>query len=284
MIDTMARTVGEALRTGEALLEAAGIEEPRREAERLWTGLRGEARSAAFLSRGADLDASDGTAFSRAVRRRAHGEPLAYIVGWCGFRHLDLRVDRRALIPRPETELLVELLLERTSTGTVADIGTGSGCIALSLLTEGQFDRVIAIDRAPAALELARENAALVGRAPRFVRGNLGTALGAASCDAIISNPPYLTVAEHAALAPDVRDWEPPTALVSGPDGMRATRGLLSDGLRAVRPGGWIALELDMNRAAAAAAFAAEAGWTSVSVINDLFGRERYLLAKRSDV
>ena len=283
MIDAGVRTVGDALESAASVLRSAGIDEPRREAERLWGGLRREGRSAAILARDERIASADDRAFADAMCRRAAGEPLAYVTGWCGFRFLELRVDRRALIPRPETEMLVDALLHRVSSGTVADIGTGTGCLALSLLTEGRFERVIAIDRASAALELARENAALVGRMPHFIRGELGTALAADCCDAIISNPPYLTDTEHAALAPAVRDWEPSSALASGADGMRETRALLSDGLRVVRPGGWIALELDASRAQLAAACASGAGWTKVSVINDLFGRERYLLAQRSE-
>ena len=282
MID-VDRTVGHALDEAAAELRAAGLEEPRREAERLWGGLRREGRSAAILARREPIDAADADAFAAAVGRRALGEPLAYVTGWCGFRRLELRIDRRALIPRPETELLVELVLARVSTGIVADVGTGSGCIALSLLDEGRFDRAYGIDRSADALALARENAALVGKSPHFLRGDFTAALAHDACDALVSNPPYLTDAEHAALDPGVRDWEPALALASGLEGMRATRELLTDGLRVVRPGGWIALELDASRAQLAGDAAERAGWTRVSITNDLFGRERYLLAQRSE-
>jgi release factor glutamine methyltransferase len=282
VIDT-ALTVGDALDAAAARFRAAGIADPRREAACLWGALRGEGRSAAILARPEPLAAADGRAFADAVQRRALGEPLAYVTGSCGFRRLELCIDRRALIPRPETEMLVELLLEKVSTGIVADVGTGSGCIALSLLDEGRFDRVYAIDHSDAALELALENATRLGMAPHFLRGDLSTALRPDSCDALVSNPPYLTDAEHAALEPGVRDWEPALALASGSDGMRATHALLTDALRVVRPAGWIALELDASRAQLAGEAAAAAGWARVSVINDLFGRERYLLAQRSD-
>ncbi|MGE5926830.1 MAG: peptide chain release factor N(5)-glutamine methyltransferase [Gemmatimonadota bacterium] len=282
MIDA-ALTVADALEAAATRFRTAGIPEPRREAERLWGALRGEGRSAAILARSRPLSAADGRGFADAVHRRALGEPLAYVTGSCGFRRLELSIDRRALIPRPETELLVELLLQRVCSGTVADVGTGSGCIALSLLDEGRFDRVYAIDRSAAALDLARENAVRLGQAPHFLRGDLAGALRPDACDALVSNPPYLTDAEYAALEPGVRDWEPAMALVSGPDGMRATRALLADALRVVRPGGWIALELDSGRAPLAGQAAAAAGWAGVSIINDLFGRERYLLAQRSD-
>jgi release factor glutamine methyltransferase len=276
-------TVGDALDQATAECRAAGIDEPRREAERLWGGLRREGRSAAILARREPIDAADAGAYAAAVRRRAAGEPLAYVTGWCGFRRLELRIDRRALIPRPETELLVELILARVSTGSVADVGTGSGCIALSLLDEARFDRVFAIDRSAGALALARENAALVGKCPLFLRGDYAGSLADEACDALVSNPPYLTDAEHAGLEPGVRDWEPALALAAGPDGMRATHELLADGRRVVRPGGWIALELDASRAQLAGEAAERTGWARVSIINDLFGRERYLLAQRSE-
>lgn len=274
-------TVAHALDDATARFRAAGIEAPRQEAERLWGGLRGEGRSAAILARQEPLRLVDAQAFAEAVRRRARGEPLPYVTGCCGFRRLALRIDGRALIPRPETELLVELLLDRVSTGTAADVGTGSGCIALSLLDEGRFDRVCAIDRSAAAIGLARENATRLQKAPHFLLGDFAGAFAADSCDALVSNPPYLTEAEHAALDPGVRDWEPALALAAGPDGMRAIRELLTDGLRVVRPGGWIGLEVDSSRAHIAAAAASTAGWTRVSVTNDLFGRERYLLAQK---
>jgi len=276
-------TLDDALRDAAGRLAAAGIPEPRREAERIWAGLTGRELGAAFLARHDLFEPSEAIVFTEAVSRRSAGEPLAYVTGRCGFRYLDLRIDRRALIPRPETEGLVTLLLERVTTGMVADIGTGSGCVALSLLTEGRFRAVTAVDRSAAALSLARENAARVGAAPRFVLGDLTAALATGSCDALVSNPPYLTDAEHAALDGSVRCWEPAEALVSGADGLAATRALLSDGHRVVRPGGWIALELDANRAAASAAIAGSQGWIDVTLARDLFGRERYLLARRSE-
>ena len=216
------------------------------------------------------------------VRRRSAGEPFAYVVGRAGFRRLLLRCDRRALIPRPETEGLVDLLLARVRTGRVADVGTGSGCLALSLATEGDFDEVVAVDLSPEAIALAEENRREVGAAVHLVLGDLSAPLGDASLDALVSNPPYLTTAEYAALDASVRQWEPGPALESGPDGMAATGRLLAEGRQVVRPGGWIALEVDCTRATVAAARARELGWSEVVVETDLFGRERYLLARRS--
>jgi release factor glutamine methyltransferase len=259
------------------------VDDASREALRLWADLAGEPRGRALLQRDAAVSAARVERFQAAVARRAGGEPLAYVTGLAGFRHLELRSDRRALIPRPETEGLVELALARVRTGTAADIGVGTGCIALSLRQEGAFRGVVGVDLSAGALELARENAAATGLAVTWVRGDLTTPLGDASVDLLVSNPPYLTEREWAGLDDGVKAWEPALALLSGADGLAATRRLLDDGRRVVASGGWIALEIDMARAADAAALAHAAGWRHVAVERDLFGRERYLLAQRSE-
>ena len=277
-------TLAGALAAAAERLGSAGIAEPRREALRIWAGLAGAAPARALADAAAtQLDAAQAAAFLTAAVRRARGEPLAYVTGRAGFRHLELAADRRALIPRPETEGLVELVLERAQRGDVADIGTGTGCIALSLATEGRFHRVVAVDRSAAALALARENAAALGADLALVQGDLTRALAAGSLDALVSNPPYLSTAEYAALDGAVRDWEPALALESGPDGLAATEALLDDGRRVLRPRGWIALELDASRAAETARRASALGWADVAIHHDLFGRERYLLARRND-
>jgi release factor glutamine methyltransferase len=221
--------------------------------------------------------------FPAAGARRAGGEPLAYGPGRAGFRHLELGCDRRALIPRPETEGLVELALARVRTGIAADVGVGTGCIALSLRQEGAFRAVVGVDVSAVALDLACENAVETGLEVSWVRGDLTAPLGDASVDLLVSNPPYLTEHEWSGLDDGVKTWEPALALRSGADGLAATRRLLDDGRRVVAVGGWIALEIDMTRAADAAALAHGAGWRHVAVERDLFGRERYLLAQRSE-
>jgi release factor glutamine methyltransferase len=250
-------------------LRRAGISKARSEVLRSWIPVE--------PARAAD--------FQRAIRRRAAGEPLAHVTGWAGFRHLSLRSDRRALIPRPESEGLVDLLLQRLCVGVVADVGTGTGCIALSLAVEGAFTRVIGVDSSDEALALARMNSKLLGGPARvdFVRADLCTAFRAGSLDALISNPPYLTLGEYDALDESVRSWEPASALRSGADGLEATTRLLDEGRAVLRPSGWLALEVDCTRAAAAARLASGYGWCDVSLQVDLFGRERYLLARRSD-
>jgi release factor glutamine methyltransferase len=262
-------------------LDAAGVSEPRREALRLWAELHA---SAAEVMVEGDVEAApeSAAALREAVRRRARGEPLAHVAGRAGFRTLTLQTDHRALIPRPETEGLVDLLLGRVRTGRVADIGTGTGCLALSLAAEGHFEQVAAVDLSVEALGLAKENRDALRLPVALVRGDLCGPLGPQSMDAVISNPPYLTEREYAELDPSVKAWEPAEALVSGPDGLRATVRLLRETRDVLRPGGWLAVEVDCSRAGAVAARAESLGWMDVAIHADLFGRERYLLARRS--
>jgi release factor glutamine methyltransferase len=271
------------LADGASALEAAGIGAPRREARRLWTDLLGEPAGRAMLHPDEAVLPEPAAAYASAVARRAAGEPLAYVTGWTGFRHLTLRCDRRALIPRPETEGLVDLVLARMATGRIADVGTGGGCLALSLAAEGRFDEVVAVDCSAAALALAAENARLVDSAVALVRGDLCTPFRPGSLDALVSNPPYLTAGEYAVLDAAVRHWEPALALASGADGLEATTRVLDEGRAVLRPGGWLALEIDCTRSADCAGRAGALGWTDVAIHADLFGRERYLLARRSD-
>lgn len=217
------------------------------------------------------------------VERRTAGEPLAYVTGWTGFRRLTLATDRRALIPRPETEGLVDLVLREGPAGRVADIGTGSGCIALSLADEGRYDVVVGIDRSFPALALARANTVATGLEVRYFQGDLTAPLGDASCEVVVSNPPYLTAEEYATADPSVAAWEPAMALVSGEDGMETIERLLDDGRRVLVPGGLLALEVDSTRAAAVAGRALALGWEAVAVTQDLFGRDRYVSGRRRD-
>jgi len=264
-------------------LRQAGVQDPRREAVRILADLRGTSPGAVLSGQEQSVEPAEVVAYDRLIARRAAGEPLAYVTGLAGFRQLTLHADRRALIPRPETEGLVALLLERCSGGVVADIGTGSGCIALSLAEEGRFQSVVGVDQSAGALALARENAALTGLRVDLVRGDLTSAFAGECLDAVISNPPYLAQAEYDSLDSSVRDWEPASALVSGDDGLRATRLLLADAFRAVRAGGWIGLEVDSNRAGESVRLALASGWEAAEILDDLYGRERYMLARRSN-
>lgn len=263
-----------------ARLAVAGVESPRLAARRLWSDLQDDATLLALLTDDVAVSPAVASRFASWVERLAAGEPLAYVTGWTGFRHLRLQCDPRALIPRPETETLVELALARVSTGTAVDIGTGTGAIALALKSEGGFGLVWGVDVSASALALAEENGARLGIEVHWALGDLVAPI-AGQVDLLVSNPPYLTEAEYDALDTSVRDYEPKQALPSGADGLTATRRLLDEGRRVVREGGWIALEVDCRRAAATAALAEGFGWREVLVRDDLFGRERYVLARR---
>lgn len=281
-VDAM-RTAREVLREAEGLLHGAGVPDARREASRLaeaaWALPPGQAR----LRLERFLEDEEADALARLARRRAAGEPLAYVTGSVGFRHLVLGSDRRALIPRPETEGLVDLVLSRIRTGVVADACTGAGPIALALAAEGGFDRVIGTDVDAGALALARENAERTGLPVEWRHGDLLAPLAGERLDALVANPPYLTASEYAALDPSVRAWEPALALASGLDGLVATRRLLAEGRGVVRAGGWIALEVDCHRAEEVARLAAASGWLDPSVHRDPYDRDRFVLARRSE-
>jgi release factor glutamine methyltransferase len=222
-----------------------------------------------------------------AVDRRVAGEPLPYVVGRAGFRTLELDVDRRVLIPRPETEGLVELVLRWASArgvrGRVADVGTGSGCIALALAVEGKFSEIIATDSSALALDVARANRERI-RPPvpiGFRLGHLLEPLGTDRFDVVVSNPPYVSVDEFDALEPSVREYEPRAALASGGGGLAHTRALLEGAASHVVDGGLMAIEIDAERPDATLALALTAGWADVRLERDLFARPRYLLATK---
>ena len=266
-----------------ARLLAAGLHEPKREAWRIWSDLVGTSWFAGSIFSEQAVPEDQAARFRTAVDRRARGEPLPYVTGVTGFRQLTLRSDRRALIPRPETEGVVEWALKLQPAGTAVDIGTGTGCLALALAEEGDYDFILGVERSAEALGLAEENRRATGLGIDLVRADLVEALAARSFDLIVSNPPYLTQAEYQRLEPAVRAWEPEAALVGGPEGIEVTRRLLGEALPILRPGGWMVLELDTTRATAAARLADAAWWCEVAVHDDLYGRARYLLARRNE-
>ena len=217
--------------------------------------------------------------------KRAAGAPLAYAVGRSNFRHLTLDVDERVLIPRPETELLVELVLARCQPGGVAaDIGTGSGAIALALATEGKFDRVIASDISNDAMDVARANAQRLGvtNVDFKTADLLSEPTAEGKLRAVVSNPPYISFSEITELPASVRDWEPMVALVSARDGLETSARLVRQAAPRLEPGGLLALEVDARRAALVAELvSSDARYQDVSVHLDLAGRERFVLATR---
>jgi release factor glutamine methyltransferase len=252
-------------------------------AHEVWAAVSGTTPGDAWLRRDEPRAPEHLARYRDAIAELERGVPFAYAVGRVGFRTLDLAIDRRALIPRPETEGLVALVLTRCSSGVVADIGTGSGCIALALAVEGQFDHVVAVEQSAAAAALARENVQrLAPRTPVEIReGNLLAPLvdKGKRYRVIVSNPPYLTAAEYDELDRSVSDFEPREALVSGVDGLEATRGLFAGAAALLEPGGLLALEIDERRADAIRSLGREYGW-AVEIHADLFGCPRYALAK----
>jgi len=275
-------------RIADELSRASGSLEDPNEATALWAAVAGIKPAEVWLKRETEPAPDVVKRFWKAVEQRQRGVPFAYAVGHVGFRTLELAIDPRALIPRPETEGLVELVLKHGTRGWVADIGTGSGCIALALATEGDFERVIGVERSPAAAALARENVARIApKTPVEIReGNLLAPLvdkgERGAYRIIVANPPYLTEREFMELDASVREFEPREALVSGASGLDATRGLFAGAGGLLEPGGLLALEIDMQRADAVRALGRDYGW-DVAIHDDIFGCSRYALSIKED-
>lgn len=281
----------------EATLRPAGHSESgadaaqaRREAREMLAALMG--CTPGDVSRASDtvVDPATVARATEAVARRALGEPLAYTVGSAAFRHLVLAVDRRVLIPRPETETVVEEALAATRDrpgGIAVDIGTGSGAIALSLATEGHFDRVIATDISTDALDVARANAARIGGGAAQVEFRAGAdfaPLGGIKARVLVSNPPYIALDERSTLPASVRDWEPAMALFAESGGMARYDALLSGAPEHLEQGGWLVLEVDASRAGETARRAQATGrLRDIRLVRDLAGRERVLVARVAD-
>ena len=283
-------TVAHAWNELEAVLHHAGVPEARAEARDLIAALLDVPRFWPAANRDAALDAETLLLARAAASRRARGAPFAYAAGRAAFRHLTLDVDERVLIPRQETEVLVDLVLEAglAPGGVAVDVGTGSGAIALALASEGAFERVIATDVSLDAIAVARANVALAAaalRAPVELRHGslLAPVAGDVRARAVVSNPPYIAHEEAAQLPRSVRDWEPALALYSGAAGMAATAGIVREAAAVLEPGGLLALEVDSRRASLAAELVlADGRYEAVQVRLDLAGRERFVLARRT--
>ena len=282
-------TVGVALGAAATILDERGVAEPLREARELLASLLDRPRSWPVLNADAALAPRDEARLLHAARRRAEGAPLEYATGRACFRHLVLAVDERVLIPRPETELLVEIALEAGGSGVAVDACTGSGCVALALAQEGSFSRVIATDVSLDALAVARANVARLApvlRAPVELRhGSLLAPLleRGERASAVVANPPYIAESEAVALPASVRDWEPAVALFSGDSGLAHIRALVREAAEVLDAGGLLALEVDARRASLAAELvAADGRYRDVAVRLDLSGRERFVTARRA--
>ena len=267
-------TLREALRRTTAQLEAAGLEHTAVDAELLLGQVLGLTRSELLLEPERTLDARELDRVTSLVARRAGGEPLQYVLGEWGFRGLVLAVDARALIPRPETEVVVErclTLLRGVESPRVLDVGTGSGAIALAIADEHPGARVTAIDVSEDALALARENAERTGIRVALLHHDVFAGLPGKGWDLVVSNPPYVREHELDALDPSVVDWEPNVALVD----RGQTDLLVADAARVLRLGGALVLETHAHGARHAARLLEEAGYVDVVVTPDLTGRDR---------
>ncbi|HXV53184.1 MAG TPA: peptide chain release factor N(5)-glutamine methyltransferase [Solirubrobacterales bacterium] len=272
MSSAVAGSVGEALASAADALAAAGVDSPRLDAELLLAEATGADRARLAATPEAGVTAVDARAFGTMVRRRVRREPLAYIVGRKGFRGIELAVDRRVLIPRPETELLVELALE-LEPAAVLDVGTGSGAIALAIADELGVARVPAPATSLDALAVAEANRERLGLGER-VELAFGT-LAEGRFDLVVANLPYVADGDWAALPAEIREYEPREALLAGPTGLDAIDALLAGVSLAAEPPRAVALEVGEGQAPTVAELVRRTGFERVETRRDLAGIER---------
>lgn len=284
-------TIAQALQEAATALAGADIDPPRREAQRLLAWALKCRREDLAREPERILGEREHLIFQKAVALRAQRRPLAYITGEQVFYGRSFKINRAVLIPRPETELLVEAAVEKCANipaPVLADIGTGSGCLAVSLACERPDAKILATDLSRLALLVTRKNVVRYGVQNRLTlcEGDLLAPLPPdLAFDVIVSNPPYVTAGELPDLQPEVRDYEPPLALVgqddaSGPDGTALHRRLLQEGTPFLKPGGWLLMEVGMGQADAVAEFAKLLGYSAVAVQNDYAGIPRIVLAR----
>jgi release factor glutamine methyltransferase len=277
-----AGTLGALLDEAVRRLAGAGIDAPEAAAEFALADLLDCTRAELRLRRAEPVTADIAARYEPAVRRLAAGEPLAYVTGWAPFLDLRIACDRRALIPRPETEELAQRVLEGADPWArpapcVADIGTGTGCLAIAFALARPHADLIGIDRSPDALALARENAQRLGaRSVRWIEGDGCAPLAGGACDALVANLPYVTTGEWSALDRSVRAFEPRAALDGGADGLDPIRRLIADAPRVLKPGGRLFLEIGETQGPAVEALLHNAGFEAVALQRDGFGNIRF--------
>jgi release factor glutamine methyltransferase len=266
-------SIGDAVADASAQLASAGCDTPRLDAELLLAEILAVERARLVIDAEVELSMDALARFDALTARRQQREPVAYILGRKEFRRISLEVDRRVLIPRPETELLVESALALPASTTVIDVGTGSGAVALALKDERPDLEMIGTDVSGEALAVARANALRLRLEVKFVDGDL---LAGVRCQAIVANLPY--VAEGEPLAPEIQRYEPANALLGGPDGLAVIRRLV-----AALPGevSFVALEVGAGQAGDVADLLARVGFASVARLHDLAGHERVVVARR---
>jgi release factor glutamine methyltransferase len=269
-------TLGEVLRRATEYLAGKGVDSPRLDAEHLLGKALGLSRVELYMHHDRPVSEPERDAYRELVRRRGAREPLAYVLGEWDFRHLTLKSDHRALVPRPETEIVVDralALIRDVPQPHVLDVGTGTGAIALSIAQEHPGACLIALDVSGDALSLAQENAERTRLADRvrFIEGDLHDGFDADAYHLVVSNPPYVSEDEFPHVPPEVREWEPRLATV----GATHTRAVAEGAREALRENGHVVLEVADARAEEAAALLEELGYEDVRLSPDLTGRDR---------
>jgi release factor glutamine methyltransferase len=278
-------SVSDALGASVDALEAAGCDTARLDAELLLAQATGWDRARLSAEPGARLPVGASREFGQMVRRRVQREPVAYILGRKGFRRVELLVDRRVLIPRPESEMLVELAVE-LGPSRVLDVGTGSGAIALAVADELEGARVTAIDTSFDAVRVAQANSERLGLAERVdvvLRGPsslMGAEADGHRFDLLLANLPYVTEDEWDDLAPEIREYEPRDALVAGPTGLEAIEALAEELLGLAPRPGVVALEVGAGQAEAVAELIKAAGYGDIEIRPDLAGHDRIVIGR----
>ena len=281
-------TVLEAIEKSRVFLHSKGLESARLESEWLLGHVLNLPRLQLYLNFERILNEAETARLRELVKRRASREPLQHLLGTAQFCGLEIEVDRNVLIPRPETELLAEaawrLLNEVQRPTSFLDFGTGTGCIAISICRHAAHTRGVALDKSPAALEVAARNAARHSLQDRvaFVQSDGFAAVPQEAFDLIVSNPPYIPSSEIPRLQPEVRDYDPRTALDGGADGLEFYRLLAAEATRFVAPAGRMLLEFGDGQADAVSDILRQQNWPMMEVREDLSGRGRFLFAARA--
>lgn len=276
------QTVAAVLDAAVRLLADAAVSEAPLKAETLLAQTLGCKRLELTMQRARALDAERLAAYREGIARLLDGEPIQYVMGDASFMGLDFAVDSRVLIPRPETEELVEAVLacEGLWSGAapaIADVCTGSGCIAVSLALARPRGRYVATDTSEDALQVARGNARRLGAEDlvRFARADLLEGVGPGTLDAVVSNPPYVRTADWLQLPREIKDHEPRAALDGGEDGLALISRLVSEAAAALKSGGWVFIEIGEDQASRVAALLKRAGFAHVIIRKDVAGRDR---------
>jgi release factor glutamine methyltransferase len=280
-------SLGDWLRQGQSRLQAGPHpQRAQRDAETLLLNLTGKNRAWLLAHLDEEFGGCKSIGYSQLIERRLAGEPIQYITGECEFYGLPFRVNRDVLIPRPETEHLVEKVLDLAAVfeqPRIVDVGTGSGAIAVALAHTLPSAQVTALDLSKAALSLARENAERndVAERVRLLEGDLLLPVAGEKFEFVVSNPPYVAEEDRDTLAVEVRDFEPGLALFAGADGLNIYRRLSPLAYEALVPGGYVLFETGFGQAEAVAGILATAGFCSIQFVQDLQGIDRVIAARR---